>query len=60
MDLEISILIEVRRRKIYFTYMQNLKKKDTNELIYKTETNSQTSKTNLLLKINEKRIGDKS
>ena len=29
--------------------MQNLKKKDTNELIYKTETDSQTSKTNLRL-----------
>ena len=29
--------------------MQNLKKKDTNELIYKTETDSQTSKTNLWL-----------
>ena len=40
--------------------MQNLKKKDTNELTYKTETNSQTSKTNLLLKINGKRTGDKS
>ena len=29
--------------------MWNLKKNDTNELIYKTETNSQTWKTNLLL-----------
>ena len=27
----------------------NLKKKDTNELTYKTETESQTSKTNLWL-----------
>ena len=25
-----------------FTYMQNLKRNDTNELIYKTERNSQT------------------
>ena len=31
------------------TYMWNLKKYDTNELIYKTETDSQTSKTNLRL-----------
>ena len=30
------------------TYMQNLKN-DTNELIYKTETDSQTWKTNLQL-----------
>ena len=26
----------------YITYMQNLKKYDTNELIYKTEADSQT------------------
>ena len=33
-----------RERQITYdiTYMQNLKKKDTNELIYKTETDSQT------------------
>ena len=31
------------------TYMQNLNKNDTNELIYKTETDSQTSKTKLWL-----------
>ena len=29
------------------TYMWNLKKNDTNELIYKTEIDSQTQKTNL-------------
>ena len=29
--------------------MWNQKKSDTNELIYKTETNSQTQKTNLWL-----------
>ena len=29
--------------------MWNLKKNNTNELIYKTETDSQTSKTNLWL-----------
>ena len=47
MDLEIIILSEVksdRERKIPYdiTYMWNLKKNDTNELIYKTETDSQT------------------
>ena len=32
-----------RERQIsYITYMQNLKKYDTNELIYKTEADSQT------------------
>ena len=42
MDLEIIILSEVRERQIYaITYVWNLKK-DTNELIYKTETDSQT------------------
>ena len=33
----------------YIAYMWNLKKNDTNELIYKIETDSQTSKTNLWL-----------
>ena len=32
---------------LYITYMWNLKKKITNELIYKIETESQTLKTNL-------------
>ena len=42
MDLEIITLSEVRERQIFgITYMWNLKN-DTNELIYKTETNSQT------------------
>ena len=31
-----------RERQIYITYMWNLKKHDTNELIYKAETDSQT------------------
>ena len=31
----------------HITYMQNLKKNDTNYLIYKTESNSLTSKTNV-------------
>ena len=37
-----------RERKYHITYMWNLIN-DKNELIYKTETNSQTSKTNLWL-----------
>ena len=50
MDLEIIILSEVRERQISYdiTYMWNLKN-DTHELIYKTETDSQTYKTNLWL-----------
>ena len=31
------------------TYMQNLKKNNTKELIYKTEIDTQTQKTNLWL-----------
>ena len=46
MDQEISILSEMSNteREISYniTYMWNLKKNDTNELIYKTETDSQT------------------
>ena len=51
MDLEITILSEVRERQISYdiTYMWDLKKNDTNELIYKTEADSQTQKTNLWL-----------
>ena len=47
MDLEIIILSKVSLRQISYdiNYMRNLKEK--NELIYKTETDSQTSKTNL-------------
>ena len=43
MDLEIVILSEASQRQISYdiTYMWNLKY-DTNELIYKTETDSQT------------------
>ena len=42
MDLEITMLNEVRKRHISYdiTYMWNLKY-DTNELIYKTETDLQ-------------------
>ena len=48
-DLEIIVLNEVRQRQISddIAYMWNLKKKDINELIYKTEMDSQTLKTNL-------------
>ena len=48
MDLKIIILNEVRERRISYdiTYMWNLKS-DTNEFTYKTETDSQTQKTNL-------------
>ena len=45
MDLEIIIQSEVNQTdkdKYDIAYMQNLKKNDTNELIYKTETDSQT------------------
>ena len=45
MDLEIVILIEVSQRKTniiwYHLYVES-KKKGTNELIYKTEVDSQT------------------
>ena len=39
-----------RERQISYdiTYIENLKKSVTNELIYKTETDSQTLKTNLV------------
>ena len=53
MDLEIIILSEVNQTEkdipCDITYMWNLKKNDTNELIYKTKTDSQTQKTNLWL-----------
>ena len=50
MDLEIITLSEVRERQIPYgiIYTWNLKE-DANELIYKTETASQTKKTNLWL-----------
>ena len=52
-DLEITILSEVRQTKtniiLYCLYVQSKKKKDTNELICKTERDSQTQKTNLWL-----------
>ena len=47
MDLEFIILSEVSQTEkdkyhITIAYMWHLKKKDVNELIYKTETDSQT------------------
>ena len=50
MDLEIIILSEVRQRQIPhdIPYTWNLKY-ETNELIYKTETDSQTQRTDLWL-----------
>ena len=46
MDLEITVLNEINKseKDKYHdtTYMWNLKKKDTNELIYKTKADSQT------------------
>ena len=50
MDLEIIILSEVNQTNIicYGLYVES-KENDTNELIYKTDTDSQTSKTNLWL-----------
>ena len=44
MDLEIIILSEISQRKtniIYHLYVES-KKNDTNELIYRTETDTQT------------------
>ena len=44
MDLEIVTVKSVREREMSqnIPYVQNLKGNDTNELIYKTETESQT------------------
>ena len=60
MDLEIIILSEVNQTekdKYHITYMCNLKY-DTNDLIYKTEMDSQTQKTNMVTK-EERRGRDK-
>ena len=44
MDLEIVMVSEVSQREISYDipYMWNLKRNDTNEFIYKVETESQT------------------
>ena len=53
MDLKIITLDEVshmEKDKYHdITYLQNLKKNDTDELIYKTERDSQTQRKNLQL-----------
>ena len=54
MDLKIIILSEVRQRKTnvlrYHLHVESKKKKkSTNELLYKTEIDSQSSKTNFWL-----------
>ena len=53
MDLEIIILSEVSQKEktntIWYHLYVESKKNDINELIYKTKTDSQTSKTNLWL-----------
>ena len=49
-DLEVVILSEVnQRQKPCDIYSSNLKKNNTNEFIYKTETDSETLKTNSCL-----------
>jgi len=42
MDLEIIVLCKVRKKQTSYDiiYMWNIKKNDTNELIYKTSTES--------------------
>ena len=53
MDLEIIILTEVNQKKkdkyCMLLLIHGILKNDTNELIYKTETESQIYKTNLWL-----------
>ena len=52
MDLEIIMLSEVRQKKTnirYHSYVESNLKYDTNELIYKTETDLPILKTNLWL-----------
>ena len=50
MDLENTVFSEMSEKDIYdITYVWNLKN-NTNEYIYKTETDSQTYKTNMVIK----------
>ena len=52
MELEIVILSEVsqtKKEKYHIPYMQNLKRNETNELIFRIETNLQTQRMNLWL-----------
>ena len=49
-DLQIIILTEVNQRQIpYYLYVESNFRNDTKELIYKTETDSLISKSNLWL-----------
>ena len=59
-DLKVIILSKVSQRQISYniSYMQNLKY-DTNELIYKTETDPQAQKTNFWLPKGKAGGGDK-
>ena len=43
MDLEIILLSEISQRQIYCLYVES-KKKDTDKIMYKIETDSQTLK----------------
>ena len=50
--IKVSEISQIEKDKCYdIAFMQNLKEKerDTNEVTYKTETHSQTQKTNLWL-----------
>ena len=61
MNLKIVIINEVREKDKYhtgITYVCNLKK-DTNELIYKAEIDSQTQTANLSLPKEKKQVKDK-
>ena len=49
MELEIIVLSEVRQKHVPYHFMWELKRKDTNELIYKTETHSQTLNPKLMV-----------
>ena len=57
MDLEITILSEDRERQISFIH--RIKKNHTNELVYKTELDSQSQKTNFMVTKEEKWGRDK-
>ena len=63
MGLEIIILSEVSQKKKdkyhMISFMHVIFKNDKNEIIYKTETDSQTQKTNLCLP-KRKGMGEKS
>ena len=48
-NLEIIILSEIRQKKANISLTCGIRKDDTNELIYETEIDSQTQKTNLWL-----------